>query len=106
MSRLPVLAAELVSLHVAIIAGNGVSALAVRAVTTTIPLVFQSAIRPVKSGLVASLGHPGANTTGVSFFGATMEIHEAAPWAAGIGSAIPDHFRAISRGPASSPPAM
>ena len=88
--RLPVLAAELVRLQVAIIAGNGVSALAVRAVTTTIPVVFQSAIDPVKSGLVASLGHPGGNTTGVSFFGATMEIkklellHELIPQPAAI----------------------
>ena len=59
--------------QVAVISGNGVSALAARSVTTIIPIFFQSAIYQVASGLVASRGHPGGNTIGVSYFGATME---------------------------------
>jgi putative tryptophan/tyrosine transport system substrate-binding protein len=72
--RLPALAADLVHRGVAVIAANSVSAVTARAVTSTIPIVFQSGIDPVVSGLVASLGHPGGNTTGVSFFASTLEV--------------------------------
>jgi putative ABC transport system substrate-binding protein len=88
--RLPALAAELVRRPVAVIAANSVSAVAAKAVTTTIPIVFQSGIDPVVSGLVASLGRPGGNTTGVSFFASTLElkklelIHELIPQGAAI----------------------
>ena len=65
--RLPALVADLVRQQVALIVGNTRSALAAKAATTTVPIVFVTGNDPVINGLIASLSRPGGNTTGVSF---------------------------------------
>jgi hypothetical protein len=76
-NRLPALAADLADLRVAVLfaAGGPPSALAAKAATSTIPIIFSAANDPVRLGRVTSLNRPGGNVTGMStFIGAREEI--------------------------------
>jgi putative tryptophan/tyrosine transport system substrate-binding protein len=90
-TRLASLAAELVQRQVNVIFCDNIAALAAKAATTSIPIVFAGGGDAVKEGLVASLNRPGGNVTGVNFFtGATgtkrLELlHQVAPNATKIG---------------------
>jgi putative ABC transport system substrate-binding protein len=85
--RLPAFATELVQRQVTLIVTTGGqdSALAAKAATATIPIVFSSGNDPVAAGLVTSLSQPGGNITGASFFTDVLEakrlqlLHEVVP---------------------------
>jgi len=72
--RLPALAVDLVGLRVAVLlaAGGSPSALAAKAATSSIPIVFSASNDPVGLGLVASLNRPGGNITGMGVFNSTL----------------------------------
>jgi putative tryptophan/tyrosine transport system substrate-binding protein len=90
--RLPALAADLVGRRVAVLVTyTDAAALAAKAATTTIPIIFINGGDPVRAGIVPSLSRPGGNVTGASFFGVDLApkqlslLHDLVPNAAVVG---------------------
>jgi putative tryptophan/tyrosine transport system substrate-binding protein len=102
--ELPALAAELVSRRVAVLVavGGDPSALAAKAATSSIPIVFNST-DPIKSGLVASLNRPGGNATGVYILTSDLEpkrlglLHELFPGVGLFGVMLNPKFPAAAQ---------
>ena len=104
--RLPSLVAELVHFQVTLIASlrPTLSALAAKAATATIPIVFAVGNDPIKLGLVGSYNRPGGNATGINILTAAMEakrlglLHEIVPQAAVVGLIVnPNYAQATAQ---------
>jgi len=105
--RLLSLAADLVRRNVTVIVATGgnISALAAKAATTTIPVVFTMGDDPVRLGIVTSVNRPGGNLTGASFYSGSLGpkrlelLHELVPNAQSVGflidPTIPDAERQL-----------
>jgi putative ABC transport system substrate-binding protein len=102
--QLPALAADLVSSHPAVlVALGGPATPAVKAASTTIPIVFSIGGDPVELGFVANIGRPGGNVTGTTFFTAQLLqkqvgiMHELVPKARTFGILVnPRNPRAVA----------
>jgi len=99
--RLPAMAADLVRRGVAVMVTTGgePAALAAKAATSTIPIVFTVGGDPVKAGLVESFSRPGGNATGISVLTTTPEskrlglLHELVPGAKVVGALINPNYQ-------------
>ena len=101
--RLRLLVADLLHRQVAVIVGDTPAALAAKAVTTAVPIVFVTGGDPVRVGLVASLNRPGGNVTGVSFVSVELAakqlglLRELRPGAASIALLVDPKFPTTER---------
>jgi putative ABC transport system substrate-binding protein len=102
--RLPGLAADLIHRQVAVLVAQGApSAIAAKAATATIPIVFSSGGDPVALGLISSLSRPGGNATGVSVLTAALGskrleiLHQVMP-TAGVMAALVNPNNATTQG--------
>ena len=99
----PLLVADLLRRQVALIVGNTPSALAAKAATTTVPIVFATGFDPVRNGLVTNLNRPGGNVTGVSFMSVELAakqlafLRELRPGAARIAVLVDPKFPTTER---------
>jgi len=94
MDRLPALVADLLGRRLAVIVGDTIAMVPVKAATTTVPIVFATGGDPVALGLVVSLNRPGGNATGVVFFATQLGakrlelLRQVAPKATTIGMLV------------------